>query len=438
MRHRRRWAGVLLVVLILAGSFTPPFRAAMNFPERVAIPAGDSVQIRLGLPFAVRVEADRSGMIQVNGLALGDRAMTIVAQALSLRPLATGQVTLDLKLFGIIPFRQLTVDIVPPLRVYPGGQSIGVLLRTDGVLVVGHAPVRGADGQIHDPARDAGLAVGDRIVRLDGRPVENVEQVAERIHRAGDAGRAIDLEVVRNGRRFQTRVSPVYDREHGRYLIGVWIRDSSAGVGTLTFYEPQTGIYGALGHTVLDADTGEPLPVAGGRIVPADVVEVNRGAQGRPGEKIGVFEATSPTLGDVRRNTPYGLVGRLSVSLGHPLFEEPIPVGLASRVQPGPAEILTVVEGQRLQRFTVEIERILGNHAGGKNMIVHVTDPDLLAVTGGIVQGMSGSPILQNGRLVGAITHVFVNDPTRGYGVFIEWMIRESGLLDHAWQAQAG
>lgn len=429
MDHRRRWKGILLAVLVLIVALGPSMRTVATLPERFAIPAGESLQIALGIPLAIRVEADRSGVVQVNGKPVGDRASTLVAQALSLDSLTTGQVTLQLSLFGVIPFRHLTVDVVSPLQVMPGGQSIGVLVHTEGVLVVGHAPVRDAGGEAQYPAKAAGLQAGDTILRVDGAIVDRVEQVAERVSVAGRQGRPVTFEVRRNGRTFTTKVRPVLDREHGRHLIGLWIRDTSAGVGTLTFYEPTTGVFGALGHTVQDLDTGQPLHISRGRIVPADVLEINRGTQGRPGEKIGVFATDAPAWGEVRRNTPHGIVGRLHSRLEHPLFDKPVPVAVSSQVVAGPAEIVTVVDGQRLQRFQIVIERILGNHPGGKNMIIKITDPALLSATGGIVQGMSGSPILQSGRLVGAVTHVFVNDPTRGYGVFAEWMLREAGLL---------
>lgn len=437
MNHRRRWVGILLAVLVLCVSLAPPFSAAIKLPERLAIPAGDSLRISLGIPLSVNVQADRSGVIQVNGRIVGDQASSMIAQALSLNSLSTGQVTFELKLLGIIPLRHLTVDIVSPIKVMPGGQSIGVVVQTDGVLVVGHSPVNTPSGTVY-PARAAGIQVGDTIQRMNGKAVDNVKQIADGVHAAGNQGGDIVFEIKRQGRIFQTRVRPVYDPEHGRYLIGLWIRDTSAGVGTLTFYDPSSGMYGALGHTVQDVDTGRPLEISRGRIVPADVLEVNRGTYGRPGEKIGVFAPDAPALGDVRRNTPHGIVGKMTVSLRHPLFDEPVPIAVSSQIQAGPAEIVTVVDGQEPRKFEAVIERTLGNHPGGKNMIIRITDPELLAATGGIVQGMSGSPILQNGRLVGAITHVFVNDPARGYGIFIEWMLKDAGLFNVAGESMAG
>src|SRR5690606_7759126 len=178
-----------------------------------------------------------------------------------------------------------------------------------------------------------------------------------------------------------------------------------------------------------DAETGQLVDIGRGKIVEASVLDVHRGRQGRPGEKIGAFSPDAPTLGTIEQNTAHGIMGHLASSLDHPLVEEPLPVGFAAQVRPGPAEILTVVRGEQMGRYRIEIERVLGYEPGGKNLVIRITDPELLNLTGGIVQGMSGSPVIQDGRLVGAVTHVFVNDPTRGYAVMIEWMRRDAGLL---------
>jgi len=225
-------------------------------------------------------------------------------------------------------------------------------------------------------------------------------------------------------------VTPVQDGESGRWRVGLYIRDGASGVGTLTFYHPASRKFGALGHVIAENETKKPFEFAEGLITAADVVRIQKGKRASPGEKITKQLESGPRLGIIEKNSRFGIFGRLSGAVRNPLYPEPIPVAMASQVKEGPAEMLTVVDGQKIERFQIEIVRLMRQPtAEGKNMIVQVTDPRLLSETGGIVQGMSGSPIIQDGRLVGAVTHVFVNDPTRGYGVLIEWMLQEAGIL---------
>ncbi|MFO7245852.1 MAG: SpoIVB peptidase [Thermaerobacter sp.] len=429
MAHRRRWLGILLAVLVLTGSFVPIVDAVLDVPAHVTITVGQVAELRLGLPISVRVRDDPTGMLRLVSPGPNPAAAGFGAQPVTFSSARPGRAQLDLRLLGLIPLRTVTVDVVEPLAVMPGGHSIGVVIQSEGVRVVALAAVTTADGDRVFPARDAGLRVGDVITRIDGRPVEGVADAAERIHRAGARGSAVSLEVVRAGRRFRLRAQPVLDRTQQRYVLGVWIRDSTTGVGTLTFYHPESGAFGALGHPVVDGDTGQLVDIGRGRIVAASVLDIHRGSHGRPGEKIGAFSPDAPTIGTIERNTPHGIMGRLTGDLEHPLGIGPLPVGFAAQVRPGPAEILTVVRGEQMGRYRIEIERVLGYEQGGKNLVIRVTDPELLELTGGIVQGMSGSPVIQDGRLVGAVTHVFVNDPTRGYAVMIEWMLRDAGLL---------
>ncbi|MGE5702682.1 MAG: SpoIVB peptidase, partial [Clostridia bacterium] len=213
------------------------------------------------------------------------------------------------------------------------------------------------------------------------------------------------------------------------YRMGLYIRDSAAGVGTLTFYEPKSGAYGALGHVISDVDTGQAIVVGDGQIVQASVTSIEKGESGNPGEKFARFYNESVVLGNITKNTPFGIFGKMKESPKRSYYQEAIPVALAEQVQEGPAKILTVVDGQRVEEFDIEIVNVVKQHfPATKGMIIRVTDKRLLDKTGGIVQGMSGSPIIQNGKLVGAVTHVFVNDPTSGYGCFIEWMLQDAGL----------
>lgn len=417
MNHRR-WLGLLLAVLLVAAPLLPPFRQTLELPQRLTVPADQMAELHIGFPVVMNVSTEQNGILAVAGRT---------SRQLAIRPLAPGSADVNLSLFGIIPLRTVTVDVVPPLLLVPGGHSIGILIHSKGVRVVDHAAVETVAGDRLYPGREAGLRAGDTIMQINGRPVSDVEQVGKLVQEAGVREQPLELAVQRGSRHFSTQVKPAYDRNERRFLIGVWIRDATTGVGTLTFYEPRSKTFGALGHSVVD--DGQRVQVGRGRIVPSAVLDVQRAEHGRPGEKIGTFDVEAPALGTIRRNTVHGIMGQLNEQLQNPFFHQPLPAGFAAQVRGGPAEILTVVRDQEMGRYQIMIERILGLHNDGKNMIVRITDDELLRATGGIVQGMSGTPIIQDGRLVGAITHVFINDPTRGYAVFIESMLKEAGLL---------
>lgn len=420
---RRRLAGLILAILVVVAGSSAPFRDLASLPDSLRLSEGREHEIRASIPF-VRI---RSGDDRIVSIRMADSR---ASRHISLVPMSMGRVDLEFRLFGVIPLRRLAVDVVPPVSVFPGGHSIGVLIYAEGVLVTGLAPVTGMNGKASYPAREAGLEVGDVILEVSGIRVRGDSHITALVDECGQKGEVVSVLVrKRDGRESIVTVKPVLCRESKRFRIGVWVRDSAAGVGTLTFYEPQSMIFGALGHVITDDETDRPVDVRDGRIVKATVTGIEEGKRGQPGEKIGVFLEEKDVMGKIHLNSRFGIVGTLDSIPVNPLYSHPIPIGLANDAHEGFAEIITVVEGQNLERFSVEIQRIVRqSKPDGKGLVVRVTDPRLLSRTGGIVQGMSGSPIIQDGRLIGAITHVFVNDPTRGYGVFIEWMMAEAGL----------
>ncbi|MDB4895573.1 MAG: spoIVB [Firmicutes bacterium] len=428
---RRRAVGLFLIALILALCSTSQFRAFVMFPDHVRLPVGQAQEFTLQLPIRVNVSADHAGALTLNGERLDPSGLRVPLSApLSIAALQTGQYTVDMRLFGLIPFRRVTVDVVPPIRLVPGGHSIGVLLKSRGVIVVGYASIRGEGGALSQPGRDAGVELGDAILEIGGKEVTSEEQAGWLFEEAGKSGGPAALTVKRKGRLLTRQVTPVKDKETGRWRVGLYIRDGAAGVGTLTFYDPASGKYGALGHVIADAETSQAIDVRDGHIVDAVVTSIQKGRRGLPGEKIAIFKDEDNWIGSIQKNTRFGISGQMHGPLINPFFPGPVPVAMAEQVKEGAAEILTVVEGQKMERFAVEIQRVMRQPTSeGKNMIVKITDPRLVDRTGGIVQGMSGSPIIQGGRIVGAVTHVFVNDPTRGYGALIEWMLQEAGVL---------
>jgi stage IV sporulation protein B len=412
----RQLLGLLLVTLLLACSATPGFRRAVGLPAQLRWAEGEVPAAVMGLPLRAVVKPT------------GGERTTWTGRL----PVQIGSYTIDLRLFGLIPLRRMQVEVVPSIKLIPGGHSIGVMLKSRGVIVVGYLPVRTPDGEVLQPGRASGLEPGDTILAIGGREVQSEEHATKLFDEEGQGGAPVSLQVKRRGRILTKRITPAQESGTGRWRVGLSIRDGAAGVGTLTFYDPVTGKYGALGHVIADAETAQPIEVRDGHIVRTTVSSINKGRRAMPGEKIGNPIDPDNWLGSIEKNSRFGIFGSMNRPLRNPLYQEAIPVALSSQVKEGPAEILTVVSGQRLERFQVEIQRVMIQPtAEGKNMIVKVTDPRLLSLTGGIVQGMSGSPILQNGKIIGAVTHVFVNDPTRGYGVLIEWMLQEAGVLPH-------
>ncbi len=342
----------------------------------------------------------------------------------------TGQVHVKLSLFGIIPVKDMLVSIVPQVKVIPGGQSIGVLLHSQGVIVVGCSGVLDESGNVVRPAGDAGVMEGDIILKIDGEAIRSDIQVRDLVARAGSLDQSLTIEIKRGSEIFTALVKPVYCKDSLRYRVGLMVKDTAAGVGTLTFYEPQTLVYGALGHLITDMSTNRPVELSDGKIIDANVQGIHRGRRGQPGEKIGVFLGDKRINGTITNNTKVGIFGYLQKPIDNPIFSKPLPVAMIDQIKEGPAEILTVLKDDKVERFQIEIIKINPlARQDGKGIVIRITDPRLLEVTGGIVQGMSGSPIIQDNKLVGAVTHVFVNDPTRGYGVPLEWMAEESGLL---------
>lgn len=294
----------------------------------------------------------------------------------------------------------------------PVGHTVGIKLFARGVLVVGLTPGK-------TPAKSCGLEKGDVILKCNGAAVTSSEQFQSMLQSA--EGETVDLQVSRESSRKTMSVRPEQN-DRGDWAIGAWIRDSMAGIGTMTFYDPAVGVFGALGHGITDTDTAQLMPFSSGSILPSTVKAVKKGEAGAAGELRGDFDLTAQ-LGTLSANTDCGVFGRLEDDGFTENLRSAMPVAAASEVENGPAAILSNVEGDTVKEYRVEITKLSSDSNDPRDLLVTVTDPELIAATGGIVQGMSGSPILQNGKFVGAVTHVLLNDPTRGYGIFIENML---------------
>ncbi len=323
-------------------------------------------------------------------------------------------------LFGVIPIKKIHVREIDKIKVVPCGTPFGVKLLTDGVMVIDIKNVS-CDGENRSPAKEAGLKIGDVITSVDGNKVSSNSELKEFV--SSGEGKFLYIKYKRNFEEYETKLKPAYSLKDEKWLAGLWVRDSSAGIGTITFCT-ENGIFGGLGHPICDVDTGNILPLGRGEIVSAYINDVKHGTSGSPGELCGIF-SNNEAIGNVKINDNCGLFGKLIKPIN---IHEPVLIGLKQEVKIGKATIYSTIFGDVPQSYDIEIESI-DFKQNNRNYVVRITDQKLLKKTGGIVQGMSGSPIIQNGKLIGAVTHVFVNDPTRGYGVFAETMIEKSNKL---------
>ncbi|MBW7573604.1 SpoIVB peptidase [Caproiciproducens sp. AGMB10547] len=324
-----------------------------------------------------------------------------------------------LMLYHVLPIKTVNVDVVKETLLVPCGTPFGIKMFTNGVVIVGVADITTSSGTVN-PAAVAGLRVGDIITEVDGIKVNTNAEIIDAV--SGSEGKSLVFTVNREGESFTTTVQPAKSEVDSVYRAGVWLRDSTAGIGTLTFYNPVTRSFAGLGHGVCDTDTNELMPLLNGEIVPVTISGITKGEKGNPGELRGYF-ATDTAMGTLDANVPAGVYGTLNTAPKGEALE----VAMKQEIKQGPVKILSTIDGGRPQYFTAEIEKIdYRENIQSKNMVLHITDKNLLNATGGIVQGMSGSPIIQGNKIIGAVTHVFVNDPTRGYGIFAENMLSVS------------
>lgn len=323
-----------------------------------------------------------------------------------------------LKLFGVIPIKNVEVNTVEAQLLIPSGEPFGIKLTMDGVMVVGIGEVDSKESLHSSPAKDGGIQKGDIILSLNGTDIESNKELQSIISQSD--GSTLEVVLKRDNKEIETSVTPVYSESTQTYEAGMWVRDSSAGIGTITYYKADGTSFAGLGHPVCDVDTGEIVPISSGEVAPVNINGVKSGVSGSPGELIGSFISTD-AIGEISLNNAYGVFGTMDNKTS---LNDAIPMAFKQDISLGKATILTTIDGTSPKEYSIEIEKIdYNSNESSKNMVIHITDEELLSKTGGIVQGMSGSPIIQNGKLIGAVTHVFVNDPTKGYGIFCENMI---------------
>ncbi|WP_297422165.1 SpoIVB peptidase [Clostridium sp.] len=333
----------------------------------------------------------------------------------------------EIKFLGMIPLKSLQIQKIRDLELYPGGNPIGVRVNSEGVLIVGYSDIVINNKKEESPGKAGGLEIGDIILKVNGEEMENSLDLLKTIKECDKED--IKVDILRNGENF-TKVIRLKKENNKDYKIGLWIRDSTAGVGTLTFYDAKSKKFGALGHPITDCDTNEPFLIKKGDVLESSIISVRKGEKGSPGELKGIFLNEQKPTGNIEKNTQSGIFGEIKNNIALNQNIKPLKVGFRDEITTGKAKIITTIDESGPQEFDIEIEKLLNQStAGSKSMVIKITDQKLLEKTGGIVQGMSGSPIIQNGKIVGAVTHVLINKPDTGYGIYIEWMLQDAGVI---------
>jgi len=429
--NRKNFGLILLIILtICTALFILPGAIKIDrIPENIYINKDESKCIDLALPLKIKISGDDAEVLKFNGTTLAEENYYSLNDPISIETKNNDKNSIDLEFtaFGVVPIKTVSVSVDERQILIPGGQSIGVALYTKGALVVGTAEILLDSRKLKNPAKEAGIAPGDVIVSINGEKIKSAQDLSEKINEDNDD--VVLITVLRNDSEKSFSVYPALDCNDGKNKLGVWVRDSTAGVGTLTFIDPNTMIYGGLGHAITDIDTGKILSIEKGEIIKSQVLEIARAQDGMPGELKGYFSGQDVRLGNILYNTRFGIFGEFYSSKDLSDYNKPVVVGHKEDVCLGDAYILSTIDGEGVKKFDCEIIAI-NDQAGiaTKSFIIEITDEDLIEKTGGIVQGMSGSPIIQDGKLMGAVTHLFVNDPKKGYGIYLDWML---GQIDY-------
>lgn len=375
-------------------------------PNNLILIQGEMLNLKTAYGITLGEDADSEGILQASSNINKNKVSNI------------GKLDVKLNLFGKFKVKDMTVNVIPNTKVIPVGKAIGMKLYTDGVLVVGMSEINGKK-----PYENTGIQEGDRIIEINNEKVDSTDELIETVNKSN--GKQIAVKYKRNEDIITTSIEPA-KTDDDQYKLGLWVRDAAAGVGTMTFYEPSSGMFAALGHGITDIDTSDLIQIANGELVTTNILSIVKGEKGAPGEIRGTIE-NGVSFGNIYINTKYGVYGNvLNKSRLEVNSAEEMEVALRNEIKTGKAQILCELQDGKIERYEIEIQKLfINNNEDNKSMVIKVTDKRLIEKTGGIIQGMSGAPIIQNGKFVGAVTHVLVNDPTIGYGVFADIMIKQ-------------
>ncbi len=399
-----------------------------SVPGRIRLKVGVDQVLDLNVPVegTIRKVQTESPAVTVSGKQSSNIPAESIyidlSDAVTLRADTIETYEMDLKLFGFLPFKQVDIEVIQDMVLTPVGEPIGIYVKTEGILVIGVGEFEGENGKTQVPAKYL-LKTGDYITEVNGVKVSEKEELTRAVKNC--EGRKMVLTVNRDEEVFTVSIEPGKNRE-GEYKLGIWVRDNAQGVGTLTFVD-DLGNFGALGHGISDVDTGTLLKLDSGSLYRTEIISIQKGKSGEPGEMTGMIDYSSVNiLGKITANSSKGIYGSANYKLTSEVENEAIPIGLKQEIEEGAAQIICNVDGEA-KYYDILVEEVYLEHSNvNRGMLIKVTDPELLAITGGIIQGMSGAPIIQEGKLIGAVTHVLVQDATSGYGIFIEEMLKQN------------
>ena len=415
-----RWLGRIFWLSIVAVTGYTWYYMDQAVPDRVSIIQNQEEDFSFGLPLKATIISDSEEVSLGNESNIPADQITISGrQHFSMIAGEQGSYQVGLKLFGLIKLKDIQVDVVDTRYAIPCGSPIGIYLKSDGVMVIGTGRITGPDGMEVEPAFGI-LKTGDYIEAFNGKPMKTKEDLISAVNDSG--GQDSVVTVRRDGEPIDVSVKPIASSD-GKYKLGAWVRDDTQGIGTITYVD-MNGNFGALGHGISDSDTGDLVETSQGALYSTEIMGIEKGTIGKPGLLSGViYYGPQSHMGDISQNTNEGIFGTVNQQFKKQLTGEPMEIACRQDVKPGVAYIRSNVSGE-LEDYEIEIQKVDYNASHtNKSMVIKVTDPRLLELTGGIVQGMSGSPIIQDGKLAGAVTHVFVQDASRGYGILIENML---------------
>ena len=423
MRSRKSYRRTLIylfVVNIFILIYFLYYNIDKNIPDEIKILVGTQENFDFNMPLEANIDTGDVGVISVNDLSVPLSQINIdMNEPFTLESSKIGKYNVNLKLFGWLKFKNISLDVIDSVELIPCGNPIGIYVETDGILVLGSGRITGNDGLNYEPISNK-LKSGDYILAINDKRIKSKNELIEEIQKCN--GKDITLLVRRNEEEITIRISPVKTAS-GNYKIGAWIRDNTQGIGTLTFVSTN-GHFGALGHGITDIDTGLLMEIKDGTIYAAEIMSIIKGKEGEPGELIGMIRQSNKyKIGKITENTYQGIFGNINGEYRNNFNETPLKIGLKQEVKKGKALVRCTVDDQVIN-YEIEIVSLdISNSNHSKGIVIKITDERLLNATGGIVQGMSGSPIIQNNKIIGAVTHVFIQDSTKGYGTFIENMV---------------
>ncbi len=387
-----------------------------SIPSNIKLIEGQTKNLFVGIANA-SIDEESVNVLNISENTVSENIQTDFG-TIEINPIQSGTAKIDMSILGV-PVKSVSVNVSPEIKLVPVGKAVGVTVDTDGILVLGTGYVNKDTNEVCQPSKGV-LKTGDLITHVNGEKITQKEELIEIVESSTGS---LNISIVRNGETLQETLTPIISTEDGKQKIGAWVRDCTQGIGTLTYYNPQTKGFGALGHGVYDIDTKSLLSIKDGKITETIISGIKKGEKGIPGELSGETDDTK-VIGEIYQNTECGLYGKIYSENVDFTEQEALPIATKENIKEGKAYILTNISGNKVEKYEINIESIDINTSNpSKCMIIRITDEKLLSQTGGIIQGMSGSPIIQDNHIIGAVTHVFVNDPTKGYGIFIENML---------------